>query len=105
MDGGTVWYGCLIRLISPDLTATTADDGPSRPRGSAAAVAGRLIHVPNVQAVHMDYWIAKQACLSAMVCMLAARAAGLATCPLEGFGERGVRRALGIPSSQAVILA
>jgi nitroreductase len=68
------------------------------------AVVGRFIPLPSVQAVHKDFWLAKQVCLSAMVFMLAARVAGLATCPMEGFGERAVRRALGIPSSQAVIL-
>jgi nitroreductase len=70
----------------------------------AGAVAGRFIPVPSVQAVHKSFWLAKQVCLSAMVFMLAAAAAGLATCPLEGFGERAVRRALGIPPSQAVVL-
>ena len=32
------------------------------------------------------------------------QAAGLATCPMEGFRERWVRRALGIPPSQLVVL-
>ncbi len=63
-----------------------------------------FIPIPSVQAVHKSFWLAKQVCLSAMVFMLAAQAAGLATCPIEGFGERSVRRALGIPSSQTVVL-
>jgi nitroreductase len=69
-----------------------------------AAVVGRFYTIPSVQAVHMNYWLAKQVSLSAMVFMLAAEAAGLATCPMEGFGERAVRRALGIPASQTVVL-
>lgn len=68
------------------------------------AVAGRFITIPSIQAVHKTFWLAKQVSLSAMVFMLAAEVAGLATCPMEGFGEQAVRRALGIPSSQRVVL-
>jgi len=68
------------------------------------AVAERFIPIPSLQAVHKRYWLAKQVCLSAMVFMLAAQAAGLATCPMEGFGEHAVRRVLNIPSSHAVVL-
>lgn len=53
--------------------------------------------LPSIPAVHKRYWLAKQVCLSAMVFMLAAEAAGLATVPMEGFDERRVKRALGIP--------
>lgn len=67
-------------------------------------VAERFIPIPNVQAVHMKYWLAKQVSLSAMAFMLAAEAAGLATCPMEGFGESAVRRVLGIPLSQTIVL-
>jgi nitroreductase len=70
----------------------------------AGSVVGRFVPVPSIQAVHRDYWLAKQVCLSAMVFMLAAHAAGLSTCPMEGFGEHAVRRALGIPSSHNVVL-
>lgn len=70
----------------------------------AGAVAERFVPIPSIQAVHKVYWLAKQVSLSAMVFMLAAEAAGLATCPMEGFGESAVRRALGIPASQAVVL-
>jgi putative NAD(P)H nitroreductase len=68
------------------------------------AVLGPFIPIPSVQAVHMDYWLAKQVCLSAMTFMLAAHSAGLSTCAMEGFGERAVRQALGIPSSQLIVL-
>lgn len=70
----------------------------------AEVVAGRFIPIPSIQAVHTSYWLAKQVSLSAMAFMLAAEAAGLATCPMEGFGEHAVRRALGIPTSQTVVL-
>ena len=73
-------------------------------KAAAGAVAGRFVPIPSVQAVHKSFWLAKQVGLSAMVFMLAAQAAGLATCPIEGFGEHQVRRALGIPSSQMVVL-
>ncbi|MBX9787719.1 MAG: nitroreductase family protein [Pirellulales bacterium] len=69
-----------------------------------AFVAERFVPIPKVQAVHKSYWLAKQVSLSAMVFMLAAEAAGLTTCPMEGFGEHAVRRVLGIPSSQTVVL-
>ena len=70
----------------------------------AEVVAGRFTPIPSIQAVHKSYWLAKQVSLSAMLFMLAAEAAGLATCPMEGFGEHQVRRALGIPRSQSVVL-
>ena len=70
----------------------------------AETVVGRFTPIPSVQAVHPGYWLAKQVCLSAMVFMLAAEAAGLATCPMEGFGEHAVRRVLGIPRSHTVVL-
>jgi nitroreductase len=73
-------------------------------KAAAETVVGRFVPVPSIQAVHKNYWLAKQVCLSAMVFMLAAEIAGLATCPMEGFGERSVRRALGIPSSHGVVL-
>jgi nitroreductase len=69
-----------------------------------ATLVKRFIPIPSVQAIHKSFWLAKQVCLSAMVFMLAAEAAGLATCPMEGFGEHQVRQALGIPSSQTVVL-
>lgn len=70
----------------------------------AEVVAGRFIPIPRLQAVHRDYWLAKQVSISAQTFMLAAHIAGLATCPIEGFSERAVRSALGIPNDQAVIL-
>jgi nitroreductase len=70
----------------------------------AEIVVGRFIPIPKLQAVHRDYWLAKQVSLAAQTFMLAAEIAGLATCPMEGFSERTVQEALGIPSDQAVIL-
>jgi nitroreductase len=97
-------YEKLLRKAVP-LFFNTGPLGVGRLwKAAAEAVVGRFTPVPSVQAVHKSFWLAKQVCLSAMVFMLAAEAAGLATCPMEGFGERAVRRALGIPSSQTVVL-
>jgi nitroreductase len=70
----------------------------------AETVLGRFIPIPKLQAVHKDYWLAKQVSIAAQTFMLAAHVAGLATCPMEGFSERAVQRALDIPPHQAVIL-
>lgn len=58
--------------------------------------------VPSIPVIHKRYWLAKQVSLSAMVFMLAAHAAGLATVPMEGFDERRVRRLLGVPRRHIV---
>lgn len=71
---------------------------------AAEMIAGKFTPIPKLQAVHLDYWLAKQAAIAAQTFMLAAEVAGLATCPMEGFSEPAVRAALGIPSDQAVIL-
>lgn len=73
-------------------------------KAAAELVVSRFRPIPSIQAVHKSYWLAKQVSLSAMVFMLAAESAGLSTCPMEGFGEHQVRRALGIPSSHSVVL-
>lgn len=65
---------------------------------------GRFMCIPSIPAVQRRYWLAKQTSLAAMNFMLAAEAAGLATCPMEGFDERRVRRALGIPRCHLPIL-
>ncbi|MCP9495269.1 MAG: nitroreductase family protein [Pyrinomonadaceae bacterium MAG19_C2-C3] len=70
----------------------------------ADLIVSRFIPLPKLQAIHKSYWLAKQVSMSAMVFMLAAEAAGLSTCPMEGFSEQAVKRVLGIPSSQTVIL-
>ncbi len=70
----------------------------------AAPVMRIFAPTPSIPAVHKRYWLAKQAMLSAMTFMLAAQAAGLATCPMEGFDEIRVRRALKIPSRFIVCL-
>ncbi len=64
---------------------------------------GKLFRqVPSIPAVERRYWLAKQMMLSAMVFMLAATDRGLATCPMEGFDEGKVRKALGIPRRYVV---
>ena len=60
--------------------------------------------MPELPAIHRRYWLAKQVSLSAMVFMLAATAAGLGTCPMEGFDETRVKRLLKIPSHMVVVM-
>jgi len=60
--------------------------------------------IPEMPAVDMRFWLAKQTSLCAMNLMLAAEAAGLATLPMEGFDEHRVRRVLSIPRSHVVTL-
>lgn len=71
---------------------------------AAEVFVDKFTPIPKLQAVHRNYWLAKQASIAAQTFMLAAQVAGLATCPMEGFSESAVREALGIPSNQAVIL-
>lgn len=73
-------------------------------KAAGELVIGPFTPIPSLQAVHKSYWLAKQVGLAAMVFMLAAHTAGLSTCPMEGFGERQVRRALGIPPTHTVVL-
>jgi nitroreductase len=74
-------------------------------KAALAAVLGRFKVLPPFQAIDKDYWLGKQVCMSAMAFLLAAEAAGLAACPMEGFSDRRVRRVLGVPPSQLVVLA
>jgi nitroreductase len=59
---------------------------------------------PELPAIHRRFWLAKQVSLSAMVFMLAATAAGLGTCPMEGFDEARVKKILKIPSYMIVVV-
>lgn len=70
----------------------------------AAPLAANFKPVPSIPAVHRRFWLSKQVSLCAMNFMLAARAAGLGTVPMEGFDERRVRQVLGIPRSQIPML-
>ena len=84
-DRGFLWMGLVWRWF-------------------AEVVVGKFIPIPKLQALHFDYWLAKQAAIAAQTFMLAAETAGLHTCPMEGFSERAVREVLEIPCDQAVIL-
>ncbi len=70
----------------------------------AAPLAARFRPIPSIPAVQRRYWLSKQVALCAMNFMLAAKAAGLGTVPMEGFDERRVRQVLSIPRSQIVVL-
>jgi nitroreductase len=63
-----------------------------------------FVPIPGMPAVYRRYWLAKQIGLSAMNFMLAAAAGGLATCPMEGFDTRRVRRVLGLPRDMEPML-
>jgi nitroreductase len=69
-----------------------------------APVMGMVTPTPSIPAVFKRYWLTKQSMLCAMVLMLAATSAGLATVPMEGFDERRVKRVLGIPRGYMVPL-
>lgn len=73
-------------------------------KATLAPLLGWVSPVPEIPAVRRSRWLAKQVSLTAMQFMLAAEAAGLATVPMEGFSQRGVRRALGIPRWHEVVL-
>jgi nitroreductase len=55
--------------------------------------------IPTLPAVYKTRWLTKQVALNAMVFMLAAHSAGLATVPMEGFDESRVKKLLNIPST------
>lgn len=56
-----------------------------------------FVSIPALPAVHRRYWLGKQVGLSAMNLLLAAHAAGLAGCPMEGFDSRRVAKVLNLP--------
>ncbi|MBX7245763.1 MAG: nitroreductase family protein [Candidatus Sumerlaeaceae bacterium] len=60
--------------------------------------------IPSIPAVHRRAWLAKQVALAAQNFMGAAQAAGLGTCPMEGFDSRRVAKVLGIPRHVEPIL-
>ena len=90
-------YEALMRKMVP----LAMDTGPMGVgwlwKATLAPLAGWFTPMPSIPAVRRRYWLAKQAALCTMSFMLAAEAAGLATCPMEGFDEWRVRRVLGIP--------
>ncbi len=56
-----------------------------------------FMSIPSMPAVHRRYWLGKQVGLSGMNLLLAAHAAGLAGCPMEGFDRRRVGNVLNLP--------
>ncbi|MCA9243446.1 MAG: nitroreductase family protein [Phycisphaerales bacterium] len=71
-------------------------------KATIAPIARLFRPIPSMPAVHRSAWLIKQVSLSAMVFMLAAHAAGLATVPMEGFDEGRLKRVLGLPRSLIV---
>ncbi|MDP9175663.1 MAG: nitroreductase family protein [Planctomycetota bacterium] len=95
-------YEKLLRKYIP----LAFNQGPARIgwllKAAGAPMMGVVTPTPSIPAVFERFWLTKQTMLAAMTLMLAATAAGLATLPMEGFDERRVRRALGIPRTQIV---
>lgn len=52
----------------------------------------------------MKEWATKSTALAAQTLMLAFRAEGFDSCPMEGFDDRRVRKALGLPKQASVIM-
>jgi nitroreductase len=95
-------YDRLLRKIVP-LAFGQGPAGLGRLlKAVALPMVGLVTALPSMPAVHKRFWLAKQTMLAAMTLMLAAKAAGLASLPMEGFDERRVKRVLGIPGSQVV---
>lgn len=57
---------------------------------------------PELPAVFKKNWVTKQVMLAAMNFMLAAKAAGLDTVPMEGFDAGRVRRILNLPAAHEI---
>lgn len=90
-------YAALLRRVVP-LAFGQGPAGLGWLWKAALLPGARLVRpIPSMPAVHKRFWVTKQVMLSAMVLMLAAGAAGLATVPMEGFDEGRVRRVLRIP--------
>ncbi len=97
-------YERLLRRVVP-MAFNTGPLGLGRLLKAVAAPLLRLfVPVPSLPAVECKAWLARQAALCAMNFMLAASAAGLATCPMEGFDERRVRRVLQLPRSMVPLI-
>ena len=58
--------------------------------------------MPDVPAVEKKVWLVKQVMLAAMNFMLAAKAAGLDTVPMEGFDPSRVGRILNLPRTHVI---
>jgi len=97
-DAGTIderYEARLRKYIG--LAFSTGPLGLGRLAKAVLPVLRPVMRLPSIPAVHRNFWFGKQAGLSAMAFMLAAEAAGLATCPMEGFDPVRVRKVLGLP--------
>lgn len=70
----------------------------------AAPVMRWFAPVPAIPVVEMKAWLSKQMALGAMNFLLAAKAAGLATVPMEGFDEARVSKVLRLPRHMVPLL-
>ena len=53
--------------------------------------------LPELPAIHKNAWLQKNVGFAAMMFMLAAESVGLGTCPMSGFDERRLKKAVKIP--------
>ena len=73
-------------------------------KGVLTACGTYLRPIPRFPAFSPREWAIKQALLAAGHLLLSATAHGVASCPMEGFDERRVRRLVGVPRSWPVPL-
>ncbi|MCI0651969.1 MAG: nitroreductase family protein [Planctomycetes bacterium] len=75
-----------------------------RAKGCGAALLSLLRPAPRLPAAHPREWALAQAMLAAGFLLLSAAARGVASCPMEGFDPRRVRRLIGAPRRVAAVL-
>ena len=81
--------------------------GGRGPKREARSFGSKLLScaLPITEVPSNEVWAYKNTMLAAQTFMLAATAAGLVTCPLEGFDGRRLRSAVGLPDKYSIPLA
>ena len=91
------------------LSADAPCDPPLRPlaflcKKLAFGVSSHVLRIGAPTVCSAEAWAVKNTMLAAQTLLLAATAAGLSSCPMEGFDGRRVRRALRIPRRYSIPL-
>ncbi len=73
-------------------------------KGCLTRLLGRFKPMPEFPAANPAGWATRQAMFVADHMLLSATARGVASCPMEGFGEARARRLLGVPAGYRVAL-
>ena len=98
----------IVRDYYGKLTHLMYTQGPlnviGRAKKAAFAAAGLTQPVPRGPNTHadMDVWAAKSCALAAAHLMLALRAHGFDSCPMEGFDEKRAKRLLKLPGERDI---